>query len=385
MVGVLGLLASSLVVALPQVATANNGPEYAFGPAGTGCICPAHGGLQAVVGVDTNDAWAFGYRMPGGGAKNLRVLAEHWNGILWQVIPTPPPVSPHAGRALFGAAALAWNNVWAVGTRVTNANGADILIEHWNGHRFSVASTPDDKERGGWNRVLDAAFAVSANDVWAVGQQAPYATNNWEPLILHWNGSRWNSFTAENLESEYSALTAISGSGPNNLWAVGKRTGGAGTFAEHYNGSTWRVIPTPPSDGEALYGVTSLSSSDSWAVGPTGFNAVSHWNGWQWKTFESPTPQTVGAMRGIDSRGPDDIWAVGALNGQQAILENWNGEQWTLYPSPLIRNKNPVLYGVAIVSSDDAWAVGGVSANGNPAGGLIEHWNGVTWRAIVRP
>lgn len=64
-------------------------------------------------------------------------------------------------------AALAPNNVWAVGYEQRGPN-ARTLIEHWNGVSWSVTSSPNAHQNVDSN-VLSAVAADTPNDVWAVG------------------------------------------------------------------------------------------------------------------------------------------------------------------------------------------------------------------------
>ena len=76
------------------------------------------------------------------------------------------------------------------------------------------------------------------------------------------------------------ASTAISA---NDVWAVGNTNTtatGIGTLAEHFDGSTWSVVPTPqpsvtflvPSSGAHFSAVSAVSSTDVWAIGTFGRN-----------------------------------------------------------------------------------------------------------------
>src|SRR3954454_23616981 len=71
-------------------------------------------------------------------------------GLAWRMVPSPNVVQ------LRGVAALATNDVWAVGGYPTT------LIVHWDGTTWSVVSSPPT---GG---ELNAVAAVAANDIWAV-------------------------------------------------------------------------------------------------------------------------------------------------------------------------------------------------------------------------
>src|SRR5271170_3103588 len=59
-----------------------------------------------------------------------------------------------------------------------------------------------------------------------------------------------------------------------------------------------------------------------------------------------------------------------------------DGRAWTRVPAPggdhLTSPQGGYLNGVAAVSADEAWAVGGTNDTGQT---VIEHWNGTTWTA----
>src|SRR2546423_13698011 len=64
-------------------------------------------------------------------------------------------------------------------------------------------------------------------------------------------------------------LSALS---PSDIWAVGVQTNSSGydrTLAEHWNGSTWSIVPTPNpgSSHNDLNAVSAVSTNNVWAVG----------------------------------------------------------------------------------------------------------------------
>ena len=61
--------------------------------------------LHAVAAVAANDVWAVG-------ATWDHILAEHWDGQQWSVVPTSNPLG---GDILRDVEARAANDVWAVG------------------------------------------------------------------------------------------------------------------------------------------------------------------------------------------------------------------------------------------------------------------------------
>ena len=85
---------------------------------------------------------------------------------------------------------------------------------------------------------------------------------------------------------------------------------------------------------QRLYGVTTLSRSDAWAVGLTPDSSlILHWNGRAWSQSQAGAGDYIGV--GADSA--TDVWAVGGTNRfspTQTLAEHWNGTAWARVPSP---------------------------------------------------
>src|SRR6266496_3053776 len=125
--------------------------------------------LNAVAVVSVNSVWAVGFSPdPSGSPLYIRrTLIEHWNGSSWSVSASPNPAG-NTYVELNGVAAIASNDIWAVG------HGGDpgsipltTLTEHWNGTGWSIIPSPSPGTYNG--NVLNAISAVATNDVWAVG------------------------------------------------------------------------------------------------------------------------------------------------------------------------------------------------------------------------
>lgn len=69
--------------------------------------------------------WAVGYA-PGLAGSTLIL---HWNGTIWEQVPSPNPTLGH-GEYLVGVAAISARNAWAVGYA---GGGQQALMVHWNG------------------------------------------------------------------------------------------------------------------------------------------------------------------------------------------------------------------------------------------------------------
>ncbi|HVB21858.1 MAG TPA: hypothetical protein VNG51_07940 [Ktedonobacteraceae bacterium] len=282
--------------------------------------------LYNVAAISANDVWAVGnYAVPGRNGEVVHALTEHWNGTAWSIVPT----ASAKGDYFYGVAAVATNDVWAVGG-VTVSGTFKTLIENWNGTSWSIVPSPNH----GWFPILYSVAAVSASDIWAVGLTHASDHVTFQPLIEHWNGTAWSI-----------------------------------------------VASSAPSGSVSLSGVTAVSSTDVWAMGvvmngAAGQPLIEHWDGTSWTIVANPTLN--GALSGVAAVSATDIWAVGALYSQSAILiEHWNGTKWKVVQGP---NASGGLGAVSVVSKNNVWAVGN-GLNGT----LIVHWNGTTWKTVSSP
>src|SRR5205807_6337487 len=96
---------------------------------------------------------------------------------------------------------------------------------------------------GGFAEVR-AIAGISRSDAWAVGRYEPFGGAGVATLAEHWDGSSWNVVPSPNPSPDTNALTAISGIGPKDLWAVGSE-GGTSTLTERWNGTAWRLFDSP--------------------------------------------------------------------------------------------------------------------------------------------
>jgi hypothetical protein len=67
------------------------------------------------------------------------------------------------------------------------ARNISPLILHWNGHRWQLVKTPNLPAGSG----LVGITATSARHAWAVGGAGDNLGAKAKALVLHWNGKRW--------------------------------------------------------------------------------------------------------------------------------------------------------------------------------------------------
>ena len=115
-----------------------------------------------------------------------------------------------------------------------------------------------------------------------------------------------------------------------------------------------------------------------------------------WHVYPSPPMPQYGGLYGVAVSSYTNVWAVGAgyIPSKNApinsgVIERWDGLGWHTVASPQPANYRNDLSAVSVLSVSDAWAVG---SDQNAAGGyeqqqrtLIEHWNGTAWGVVSSP
>ena len=92
--------------------------------------------------------------------------------------------------------------------------------------------------------VLNAVSTLSASGAWAAGcYLASPSTNEWKPLVLHWNGTAWAQVASPNPGGRTgTCLTGVSALSASDAWAVGATDpfgSATKTVILHWNGSSW--------------------------------------------------------------------------------------------------------------------------------------------------
>src|ERR1017187_2888406 len=146
-------------------------------------------------------------------------------------------------------------------------------------------------------------------------------------------------------------LDAISCTSPNACTAVGESgpVNAAVLLAEGWNGTKWTIQPTPPSppgSTSAAFDTISCTSPNactavgnsytSIGINTTTSSLAERWNGTKWRiqpTPPSPPGSTTVALEGVSCTSHTACTAVG--NSESALLaERWNGTKWTIQPTP---------------------------------------------------
>jgi hypothetical protein len=366
--GLAGFLLSGAIMAPggagPAAAAAGHGTGWSIVPSPNASHTGGNTLVQVSAGSATN-AWAVGYA---GGPGAFRTMIQRWNGSRWAVMRSPSPSS--LDNALFGVDTLSPTNAWAVGYDIhvtPRAQYHQALIEHWNGRTWRVVPAV---HAGTQDNDLWAVIALSATNVWAVGNEN-IGHFRFRPLVEHWNGTAWSLVRVPSppLSGTGASLFGVAATSPHDIWAVGSYATGTGTrfqpLIEHWNGTRWSLVPAPAAGSAGLNRISMLAPGNGWAVGSRGAAPhsqalIEHWNGHRWIAAASPVIKGSN-LADVLALTPHLAWAVGShspLTGvNRTLIERWNGRAWTVTPSPNRRPSSELL-GIA-GTQRQLWAVGG--------------------------
>lgn len=316
---------------------------------------------------------------------------------MWHLYSAPNP-GPQGG-SLDDISVISSSDIWAIGNYQSQYYYKMLAI-HWNGTQWSIVPTPDLL----FNYAIYAVSAVSSNDVWAVGTSSTFSP---APLMMHWDGTTWTSVRINDSPGGgvLGTLYSVSARASNDVWAVGTQGFGAsGSLTMHWDGTGWSVIPNPnppPNELMLLSGVAAVAANDVWAVGqasnysvPGLRSIIMHWDGVAWSFYNLGTSSNYETLNGISAGSKNDIWAVGAqwliegATSQWPLTMHWNGSTWSRMPTP-DTGTDSNLADVSVLPSGEAWAVGAHYTGytgGNPLfRTLIEKWDGTAWSIVPSP
>jgi hypothetical protein len=232
-----------------------------------------------------------------------------------------PPGNIPLNTKLHGAFAIDANDVFAVG------DGGAILRRVNGNDWFAMVS--------GTTSNLRSVWGSGPSDVWAGGALG---------TLLHYDGTSWSQVSAP-----IANVDSIWGSGPNNVWFVGSTT------VLRWNGSTFTISGF----GGTLLSVSGTGPTDVWV---TGENTLLHrYNGVTWSTV---VPGTGTTFLAAFARTYSDVWAATVMPGKETV--RWNGIKWTPFRSDV----RVFFRSIAGEGADDVWAAGN---------SRIARWNGVSW------
>ncbi|MBV8608849.1 MAG: hypothetical protein JO034_15490, partial [Singulisphaera sp.] len=234
------------------------------------------------------------------------------------------------------------------------------------------------------NGLLTSTSAVASNDVWAVGGS----------LVEHFNGTSWNVVPTAPLPSgDFAQINGVVALAHNDVWAVGTVSppGGVGSsntpLIEHFDGTTWSIAPSPNLPGGTLRAIAAASAHDIWAVGIQGgfftHELIEHFDGTTWSAVPGP-PVSARSHRGLDAvsaDAPNDAWAVGSVGRGQNALGN-ELLHWNGTAWSVATPPNVNVAGITALSPTNVWAVGSSTSSSVAS---IAHFDGASWSVVASP
>ncbi len=311
-----------------------------------------------------------------------------------------PPIGLENSE-ITGLTAVASDDVWAVGSfySASSPSNTQAFTLHWDGRQWNTIALP---VQGLFSSNLGAVAAVATDDVWAIGQYRSSASEG-GTLVLRWDGKAWTQVPAPGLAAFKARFLSMAAVSKNDIWAVGadysqiSQAGGEKLLIAHWDGQSWQPASTPDIGGNVsiLRGVAALSANDVWAVG-VGTKAsmfqplVMHWDGAQWSVMSGLDLQEGGQLYGVTvarstSGAASSVWAVGMRGGSSTspsatLVMHWDSTRWSVVNSPSAEGSYNVntLYAVAATTADKVWAAG----EGSPEQPLIASVEGQQGRDV---
>ena len=269
------------------------------------------------------------------------------------------------------------------------------------------------------NQILLGTDCVNAWSCWAVGGSFDDSGNgNPQTLVEHWDGTSW-AIGSGAVPVRHHCLDPLVGHLREHLGLLGgrrsggRRSTGPTPLAEHWDGGSWSVVPTPIASG-FLFSLTCVSSSNCWGAGTTvdssggGNNPLNgfmiHWDGTTWTQVPTaPSGQTYDQFNSVTCASSSDCWTVGFAGptqsqsgflpnvepyvpGASALAEHWDGSTWSVAASPsgAPGSSGTYLDSVTCTDPSQCWAVGAsLDALGDPSTSLTERWDGAQWSTVA--
>jgi hypothetical protein len=259
---------------------------------------------------------------------------------------------------------------------------------------------------GGSDNSVGAVAGSSPTDVWAVGDYLPDAANSNQDATLtfaeHYDGKKWTVVRTPNEGPNFNSFYGLAATG-GEAWAVGENLNSAfqdRALVEVWSDGAWHVpsIPQPGSVRDLLFGAAAPSTNDVWVVGDQeGPNRrfetlAEHWDGDSWSVVPTPDPGSTGnLLYAVDAVSSDNVWAVGEQLGgsvpDRALVEHWDGSSWSVVPVPALASSNVLLDAVtATPDGSQVWVAGEADTPDGGGQPLIEHWTaGSGWTVQQLP
>jgi hypothetical protein len=215
----------------------------------------------------------------------------------------------------------------------------------WNGRFMHELSVP--APRRSHDVELGGLSCPSTKNCVAVGNYKNQA-GKFLSYAAIWTSGSWKLQETPNVAGETGSLfNAVSCPSAASCMAVGYAYRGKQdhTFAERWNGSTWRIVATPARSDSSLSSVSCPVTGTCFASGTDKDNGlIEKWNGTGWsvmKTAGTRRPESGDNFVHVSCVSATSCAAVGyrfnanpkVRLSDRTLAERWNGKTWTLQSS----------------------------------------------------
>jgi hypothetical protein len=168
-------------------------------------------------------------------------------------------------------------------------------------------------------QALESVFVVSADEVWAGGARG---------ALLHLKNGQWTPMTPV---VDDATLSTLWGAGPNDLWAVARKSDGESRVIR-FDGATWSLVPH--GDLPNVTDLTGGPGGELWLLASANTTLIpSQLKRWNGAAFEL-VPALPSGLRpsSICVRSASEAWVVtsDANNSHPLQLHRFDGTSWSL-------------------------------------------------------
>ena len=299
---------------------------------------PGSAFFSTITCLSTTDCWSPGYSNVTQRGITDPVM-EHWDGNKWSLVSTPV-----AGAELGRVDCTGAADCWSAGYVEASTGQTGPVVEHWDGVSWSKVLLP--ALTGDRHEDLDSVTCLSSSECFALGGAGAGETTPFSPLVFHFDGARWSVMAKVAVPKGYKSadLEQMRCTSATSCVAEGVEIP-EGSYFDHvysqtFNGSKWTVAQMPQPYNlqfSSSYAPDLSCPSPSQCVAPV--NAAPDANG---KTVFTP------------------------------FLEVWDGGPWKLLSTPpaLVKSFGDFT-DVACLAEDNCWTT--MAAN---TGGVVAQWRG---------
>lgn len=323
----------------------------------------------------------------------------------WTRQPNPRSTIGHGDLA--GVSCTTRTACMAVGSSFGDDPSVPVpLIERWSGVAWTVQVTGSTRIRYGRLMSVSCTSGIACTAVGDFDTKKGLVL----PLAERWNGSVWRIQPVPRPQSfgsrDEATLDAVSCTSPRACIAVGSDDDTDQPLVEHWNGSRWAIqrSPSPSEDGGGLFSISCSSSKSCTAVGG-GFDKhgclvplVERQQAQGWSIEPSATLPGCGPLNDSSFNGVSCVRATGctAVGNYDvsdaaydfALVERAPASLWSIESTPRLQYRvdpwggGAFLDDVACTSTAMCIAVGGAGSEIRQVP-LVERRTGKLWKPQV--